>query len=80
MKRWTFAKILQDPFSPMLYQAPRDITQPHVIDYYRRYFNQTKLIVGLRHPILWFESLYSKYQLQHDAGKKALKPLTYNSS
>jgi hypothetical protein len=44
----------------VLPQAPGDITQEHVLDYYRKYFPKTKLIVGVRHPIRWFESLYSK--------------------
>jgi len=26
---------------------------------YARYFPKTKLIVGIRHPVLWFESLYN---------------------
>jgi hypothetical protein len=39
------------------YKGPSDVTQPHVIDYFRNYFPHTKLIVGLRHPIRFFESL-----------------------
>jgi hypothetical protein len=39
------------------YKGPSDVTQAHVIDYFRNYFPQTKLIVGLRHPIRFFESL-----------------------
>jgi len=27
--------------------------------YFRRYFERTKLIVGLRHPVWWFESYYN---------------------
>eukprot|EP00977_Amphora_coffeiformis_P003397 scaffold630_cov174-Amphora_coffeaeformis.AAC.17 len=32
------------------YKNPLEITQPHVLDYYRTYWPQTKLICGLRHP------------------------------
>ena len=41
------------------YKAPRDITNPRILDIYHKYFPKTKLIVGLRHPVLWFESFYN---------------------
>jgi hypothetical protein len=41
------------------YKAPRDIYVSHAIDSFHRYFPQTKLIVGIRHPVLWFESFYN---------------------
>jgi len=31
----------------------------HVLDYYRKYWPRTKLIVGVRNPIEWFPSLYN---------------------
>lgn len=26
---------------------------------YKKYFNKTKLVIGIRHPVLWFESMYN---------------------
>lgn len=41
------------------YKAPRDIHNPPAVQAFRNYFPNTKLIVGLRHPVLWFESFYN---------------------
>lgn len=41
------------------YKSPREIVDSRVLRYYRTYFPQTKLLVGIRHPIRWFESLYN---------------------
>ena len=41
------------------YKAPQDITQVHILNYYRTYWPTAKLILGIRHPIRWFESLYN---------------------
>jgi len=41
------------------YKCPLDITQWHILDYYRTLFPRTKLVVGVRHPVLWFQSLYN---------------------
>jgi hypothetical protein len=41
------------------YKAPQDVTQKHILDYYRMYWPHTKIILGIRHPIRWFESLYN---------------------
>lgn len=41
------------------YKAPGDITQSHVLDYYRIYFYNSKIIIGVRHPIIWLESMYN---------------------
>jgi hypothetical protein len=42
------------------YKSPHDITFYHVLQkYFAEYFPSTKLVIGLRHPIRWFESLYS---------------------
>jgi len=41
------------------YKAPRDIQDKRVLRLIRRYWPNAGLIVGLRHPILWFESFYN---------------------
>lgn len=41
------------------YKSPVDITLPHVLNYFAEYFPHAKLIVGVRHPVHWFESLYN---------------------
>lgn len=39
------------------FKSPVDLSIRHVMQYYAKYFYKTKLIVGLRHPVQWFESL-----------------------
>lgn len=41
------------------YKAPRDIHNPRALDSFTKYWPKTKFIVGLRHPVLWFESFYN---------------------
>ena len=41
------------------YKSPGDIAQLHILDYFRKYWPKTRLIIGIRHPIRWFESLYN---------------------
>lgn len=45
------------------YKSPVDLTLPHVLQYFAEYFPHAKLIVGVRHPVQWFESLYN-FRLQ----------------
>lgn len=54
------------------YKSPFDITNRlshgrnlSAMDYIREYFPKTKLIVGVRHPIRWFESFYN-FRLQRN--------------
>lgn len=39
------------------YKSPLDMTMPHIPQQLAKYFPKTKLIVGIRHPVRWFESL-----------------------
>lgn len=41
------------------YKNPLEVTQRHVLDYYRVYWPKTKLVLGIRHPVRWFESLFN---------------------
>jgi hypothetical protein len=41
------------------YKAPRDIYNPNVVRLLAQYFPTTKLIVGLRSPLEYFESFYN---------------------
>ena len=41
------------------YKAPRDIMKAHALQLIGQHFPKTKLIVGLRHPVHWFESFYN---------------------
>ena len=48
------------------YKSPFDVTNKGgAMDSIRRYWPQTKLIVGIRHPIKWFESFYN-FRLQRN--------------
>lgn len=44
---------------PRGYKCPGDVLTVYVMDYYRRLWPRTKLFVGVRHPVLWFQSLYN---------------------
>jgi hypothetical protein len=39
------------------YKSPNDISMHHVMQQLATIFPKTKLIIGLRHPVRWFESL-----------------------
>jgi hypothetical protein len=41
------------------YKQPNDIYRKDSLEILKTYFPKTKLIVGIRHPILWFESFYN---------------------
>jgi hypothetical protein len=41
------------------YKNPLDIRVPHSLAYIRRFFPKTLLMIGIRHPVKWFESLYN---------------------
>lgn len=43
----------------MGYKNPHDIQYPSVLNFYRQHAPKTKLIVTVRHPVLWFESFYN---------------------
>jgi hypothetical protein len=54
------------PEGPYLrgYKSPNDIEDLRAINKLHDYFPKTKLIIGLRHPIKWLESLYN-YRIQN---------------
>jgi hypothetical protein len=45
------------------YKAPNDIISIEAMDSIAKYWPNSKLIVGIRHPVSWFESFYN-YRLQ----------------
>lgn len=49
------------------YKAPNDVRNPVALDALQTYWPQTKLIVGLRHPVKWMESWYN---FRHRQGKE----------
>lgn len=53
------------------YKAPLDVTNDDALDSFQKYWPETRLIVGLRHPILWFQSFYN-YRLLR--GRRMPKP------
>jgi hypothetical protein len=46
------------------YKAPRDIGNRKALQALYNYWPKTKLIVGLRHPVSWFQSFYN-FRLRH---------------
>lgn len=72
LARWLYQELPADPIyssSPLpvnpyrryrrCYKCPADVTQPHVVGYLRLYWPRTKLVVSIRHPVRWFQSLYN---------------------
>jgi hypothetical protein len=41
------------------YKAPSDLYNAKALQAFNLYWPETKLLVGLRHPVLWFESYYN---------------------
>jgi len=41
------------------YKSPHELQRRQAVRFYQQYWPRTKLIVGLRHPILWFQSYYN---------------------
>jgi hypothetical protein len=41
------------------YKSPADLGVNVAVDCLKQYFPKTKLIVGIRHPVRWFQSLYN---------------------
>ena len=61
---WELYTMLQEGDYKRGFKSPWDITnRGGALDSIRTYWPQTKLIVGLRHPVRWFESFYN-YRLQ----------------
>ena len=46
-------------------KCPRDLEVDIAMENYRRYFPNTKFIIGVRHPVLWFESFYN-HRIQNE--------------
>ena len=47
------------------YKAPKDLIRPHVLALLARHWPDTKLIVGVRHPVKWFQSFYNFRATMH---------------
>jgi hypothetical protein len=41
------------------FKSPKDVENVNALNVLAQYFPKTKLIIGLRHPVLWFESFYN---------------------
>ena len=41
------------------YKSPSEIELDHIRDHLARLFPQTKVVIGIRHPVRWFESFYN---------------------
>jgi hypothetical protein len=50
---------LQHPTKRRGYKCPGDILQPHALQYYHTLWPSARLLIGVRHPILHFQSLYN---------------------
>jgi hypothetical protein len=53
-----------DPTKFRAYKNPADIQNLRAIRLLREYFPQTRLLIGIRHPISWFQSFYN-YRIQN---------------
>jgi len=51
---------LSHPHKRRGYKCPGDVLSPiSMAQYYREYWPSAKLIIAIRHPVLWFRSLYN---------------------
>ena len=64
---------LPDPTKQRGYKCPGDVLGEYILDYYEKYFPDTKLLVGLRHPVWWFESLYN-FRIQNFNDYRSVPP------
>ena len=53
------AGVLQDDNQLRGIKCPQDISSEWSMYNYAKHFPRTKLVVGIRHPIFWFQSLYN---------------------
>jgi hypothetical protein len=53
------------------YKAPQDVRFIHVLEYFRIHFVHAKIIIGIRHPVGWFESLYN-FRVQNLGRRKIM--------
>jgi hypothetical protein len=51
------------------YKAPNDIRSPEALQSLRTYWPDVRLVIGVRHPVKWFESFYNYNTRQVDRGK-----------
>lgn len=61
---------------------PTDLDTELSLEYYRRFFGSTKLVVMLRHPVLWFQSYYNFrfrkfYRQNHNETKDTRRSKTH---
>eukprot|EP00977_Amphora_coffeiformis_P023336 scaffold13016_cov154-Amphora_coffeaeformis.AAC.9 len=47
------------------YKCPADVREIRALANLREYFPKTKLIIGIRHPVWWFQS-FTNYRIRHD--------------
>ncbi|KAL3791336.1 hypothetical protein HJC23_006065 [Cyclotella cryptica] len=52
-------------------KCPQDVSSEFSMHNYAKYFPNTKLIIGVRHPVSWFESLYN-FRVSNVPWKKML--------
>lgn len=52
-------------------KCPQDVSSDWSMHNYAKYFPRTKIIVGIRHPVFWFESLYN-FRVSNVPWKKML--------
>jgi hypothetical protein len=48
-----------DPMKLRAYKNPTDVQNLRALRLLREFFPQAKLLIGIRHPILWFQSFYN---------------------
>lgn len=65
----------QLPNGPLLrgYKSPTDLENRRALNKLSTFFPTTRLIVGIRHPIRWFESFYN-FRIQNENKKKRMAP------
>lgn len=67
-----------DPSLLRGYKSPSDITDPRAIRFLKEFFPQTKIIIGIRHPIRMIESFYN-HQIQNQFNIRSFKLMAYGN-
>ena len=66
--------IFRDQGLKIAYKRPGDITHPYRLAVLHDHFPHTKLMIGIRHPVLWFESFFNFWQTIANGGNRPYLP------
>jgi len=57
-------------------KCPRYVSTPSILTKFSKYLPKTKIIIGIRHPILWFQSFWNMQATNHISFYQSITPYT----